>query len=375
MPRGTIRFWAAARAAAGIAEEPYDAATLAEALATARAAHGDDLARVLERCSYVVDDAPVGIRAHDTVTLTDGGSIEVLPPFAGGAQGVPEGVPQGVPPGVKAAHNGAGGRLAAAPPAVVGLAAALVAAALAGLALLHIGALAAGVFAVQVVVALAWLAALDVPGGGGAFVIVVIASGVMDGLVGSYDEPDIGRAAGVAALAVIVSLLHQVARKPRVAVTLSFGGTVSAVAFAMAAASYIALRVESGGAQADPAALLGAGVALAVARLTDLALPRPAPLPGSRRGVVGLVVALPAALAVGWGYGTSEAVLGAGSGSRLALVAAVIALVADLAVDAVLAAAPPTEERARSGVPPLGILLPVVLASPAAYVAGRILLG
>jgi hypothetical protein len=33
------------------------------------------------------------------------------------------------------------------------------------------------------------------------------------------------------------------------------------------------------------------------------------------------------------------------------------------------------DERARSGVPPLGILLPVVLAAPAAYVAGRILLG
>jgi molybdopterin converting factor small subunit len=368
MPKGTIRFWAAARAAAGVAEEPYDATTLAEALATARAAHGDDLAHVLDRCSYVVDDAPVGVRAHDTVRLTEGGSVEVLPPFAGGAQSVPGGVPHGV-------NGGIGGRLASVPPAVAGLAAALVAAALAGLALLHIGALAAGVFAVQVVVALAWLAALDVPGGGGAFVIVVIASGVMDGLVGSFDEPDIGRAAGVAAVAIIVSLLHQVARKPRVAVTLSFGGTVSAVAFAMAAASYIALRVESGGAQADAAALLGAGVALAVARLTDLALPRPAPLPGSRRGVVGLVVGLGAALVVGWGYGTNQAVLGAGSGSRLAMVAAVIALVADLAVDAVLAAAPPTEERARSGVPPLGILLPVVLAAPAAYVAGRILLG
>jgi molybdopterin synthase sulfur carrier subunit len=32
MPKVTVRYWAAAKAAAGIAEEPYDAATLAEAL-------------------------------------------------------------------------------------------------------------------------------------------------------------------------------------------------------------------------------------------------------------------------------------------------------------------------------------------------------
>lgn len=359
MATGTIRYWAAARAAAGVSEERYDADTLAEALAGARAVHGDRLGEVLARCSFIVDDEPVGRRPHDSVALRDGGSVEVLPPFAGGsADAAPA---DRWSPAVRATF--------------VGLAAALVAAGLAGLALLHAGALAAGVFVVQVVVALAWLAALDVPAAGGAFVIVVIASGVMDGLVGSYRLPDIGRAAGVVAVAVIVSLLHQVARRPRVAVTLSFGGTLSALAFAFAAASYIGLRVENGGADADVAALLGAGVALAAARLTDLAVPRPAPLPGSRRGLVGILVGMGAALLVGWAYGDGQALLGMARGTRLALVAAVIALVADLAVDAVLHAAPPVDARARSGVPPLGILLPVVLAAPAAYVAGRILLG
>ena len=84
MATGTLRFWAAAKAAAGVAEEPYDATTLAEALEAARVRHGDGLARVLERSTYVVDDAPVGGRAHDRVMLTDGGFVEVLPPFAGG---------------------------------------------------------------------------------------------------------------------------------------------------------------------------------------------------------------------------------------------------------------------------------------------------
>jgi sulfur-carrier protein len=82
---GTIRYWAAARAATGVSEEPYDASTLAEALRGARARHGDELGRVLDRCSYVVDAAPVGVRAHDTIQLTEGGTVEVLPPFAGGA--------------------------------------------------------------------------------------------------------------------------------------------------------------------------------------------------------------------------------------------------------------------------------------------------
>jgi sulfur-carrier protein len=358
MATGTIRFWAAAREAAGVADEPYDADTLAEALDAVRAVHGERLTTVLARCSFIVDDQPVGLRAHDTIDLRDGGSIEVLPPFAGGAEAEPV---RRVSPAVAST--------------LAGVAAGAVAAGLAGLALLHVGALAGGVFVVQVVVTLAWLAALEVPAGGGAFVIVVIASGVMDGVVGSYHQPDIGRAAGVAAVAVIVSLLHQIARRPRVAVTLSFGGTLSALTFALAAASYIGLGVEKGGDQAAAAALLGAGVALGAARLTDLAVPRPAPLPGSRRGVVGLVVGLGAALVVGWAYGDGQAVLGSARGIRLALVAAVIALVADLAFDAVLHAAPPVDARQRSGVPPLAILLPVVIAAPAAYVAGRILLG
>jgi molybdopterin synthase sulfur carrier subunit len=84
MARGTLRFWAAAKAAAGVAEEEYDATTLADAIAAARHAHGDALAQVIARSTFVVDGAPVGGRAHDTVQLTDGGTVEVLPPFAGG---------------------------------------------------------------------------------------------------------------------------------------------------------------------------------------------------------------------------------------------------------------------------------------------------
>ncbi|MGW5677634.1 MoaD/ThiS family protein [Streptomyces sp. NPDC003860] len=84
MPAGTIRYWAAAKEAAGVAEEPYAADTLADALAAVRRSHPGGLTRVLERCSFLVDGAPVGTRDHETVRLAEGGTVEVLPPFAGG---------------------------------------------------------------------------------------------------------------------------------------------------------------------------------------------------------------------------------------------------------------------------------------------------
>lgn len=83
---GVIRYWAGAKAAAGTAEEPYHAATLAAALVAARARHADRprFGRVLASCSFLVDGLSVGARDHATVRLAEGGTVEVLPPFAGG---------------------------------------------------------------------------------------------------------------------------------------------------------------------------------------------------------------------------------------------------------------------------------------------------
>ncbi|WP_016910374.1 MoaD/ThiS family protein [Streptomyces xiaopingdaonensis] len=88
MPSGTIRYWAAAKAAAGTAEERYEAATLAAALDGARAHRSDrpEFARVLLRCSFLVDGEQVGARPHESVELREGSTVEVLPPFAGGAR-------------------------------------------------------------------------------------------------------------------------------------------------------------------------------------------------------------------------------------------------------------------------------------------------
>jgi molybdopterin converting factor small subunit len=86
MTRGTIRYWAAAKQAAGVAEEPFEAGTLAAALGAAmeRRAGNRRFAELLERSSFLVDGAPATRRAAAEVALADGSVIEVLPPFAGG---------------------------------------------------------------------------------------------------------------------------------------------------------------------------------------------------------------------------------------------------------------------------------------------------
>ena len=80
MARVVVRYWAAARAAAGTDEESADAATVGELLDRSAAAHGGQLAAVLARSSVLVD----GRRAGREQALADGSVVEVLPPFAGG---------------------------------------------------------------------------------------------------------------------------------------------------------------------------------------------------------------------------------------------------------------------------------------------------
>ena len=80
----TLRYWAAARAAAGVTEEQTSASTLAEALLLARSVRDDRFGQVLGVCSFVVDGDPVGARDHAEVRLVDAGLVDVLPPFAGG---------------------------------------------------------------------------------------------------------------------------------------------------------------------------------------------------------------------------------------------------------------------------------------------------
>jgi sulfur-carrier protein len=85
MARVTLRYWAAAKDAAGVAEQSVTADTLAAALAQAGGPAGSEaLTQVLARSSFLIDGTSVGRQAAESVQLSDGAVIEVLPPFAGG---------------------------------------------------------------------------------------------------------------------------------------------------------------------------------------------------------------------------------------------------------------------------------------------------
>ncbi len=85
----TVRYWAAARAAAGVDNDQVEVAadaTLADVLASVRGLHADRprLADVLAVCSVLVGDRPVATSDPATVALAPGDVVELLPPFAGG---------------------------------------------------------------------------------------------------------------------------------------------------------------------------------------------------------------------------------------------------------------------------------------------------
>jgi len=80
-----LYYWAGAKAAAGTAEETVEAASVREALELVCAGRGEAFRRVVRACSLLID----GVAGHegDLDRLLEGPvRVEVLPPFAGGAE-------------------------------------------------------------------------------------------------------------------------------------------------------------------------------------------------------------------------------------------------------------------------------------------------
>ena len=77
----TVRYFAGARAAAGVDTETRHAGTLDELVGQIVGEHGERLERVLTACSFLVDGTSTRDRS---VALSPGSVVDVLPPFAGG---------------------------------------------------------------------------------------------------------------------------------------------------------------------------------------------------------------------------------------------------------------------------------------------------
>lgn len=84
----TLRYWAAAKAAAGTASDEVATdgpLTVADLLGRAVALHpGTRLANVLQVCAVLVDDRPVSSEERGEVVVRPGQVVQFLPPFAGG---------------------------------------------------------------------------------------------------------------------------------------------------------------------------------------------------------------------------------------------------------------------------------------------------
>ena len=76
----TLRYWAGARAAAGVTEETFEAGPLVGDILEAAVAAHPGLRDVVAVCSVLVDGRSVG----RDVRVGDDKVVEVLPPFAGG---------------------------------------------------------------------------------------------------------------------------------------------------------------------------------------------------------------------------------------------------------------------------------------------------
>ena len=79
-----VRYFAGARAAAGVSEDQVQLdsrANVADVLSVLRERHGAHLTRVLTGCSFLLD----GVAVRDPRTeLPREAELDILPPFAGG---------------------------------------------------------------------------------------------------------------------------------------------------------------------------------------------------------------------------------------------------------------------------------------------------
>ncbi|WP_427885853.1 MoaD/ThiS family protein [Kribbella sp. GL6] len=79
MPEVTIRYFAAARSAAGSASATAEAGSIGDLVSTV-SSDRPELARVLSICTFLLD----GERADASTRLKPGALVDALPPFAGG---------------------------------------------------------------------------------------------------------------------------------------------------------------------------------------------------------------------------------------------------------------------------------------------------
>jgi hypothetical protein len=247
---------------------------------------------------------------------------------------------------------------------------------LAGAAALGTVPFALAVLALQLFLILALLALVDAPASGGAFYVAAGAVVAADVVV-VVDDGQIRGLAGVTALALVASLLHQLIRPKRSRVTESMADTLVAVTLSVAAACLIGLKALEGGDKTVVVVLLSAGASLLAARVGDRLASRPMLAIGSTRGWPGLLLGLGAGVAAAVAVAGNDGVVMGQQAALLGLVCAATVAAADLAVDlgAAELRAGRRDARRVDALKPANLLLPFALLGPISLVAGHLVLG
>src|SRR4051812_6155358 len=208
--------------------------------------------------------------------------------------------------------------------------------------------LAALIIPLQVLLALAWLAALGCPGLWRSGLLATGAGIAADFLLATGPF-GVRRLAGVVGVSLLFALLLQLLRRDgRYRMTAALASTLAAVVFVVGLAVLVALRRSNTGQDATTAALLGTGTALFLSRLVDALRLRSSPVGAPRRSALGLVVGGAAAVGVGALVGLVASGLGVGDGIALATASAAVALATDLGLDIARRALPAGAEHDRA---------------------------
>lgn len=286
---------------------------------------------------------------------------------------------------------------------VVGLVAAATSGAMAALSLAGRGWLAVAVLLAQLGFVVGWTLLLDVPGPAGAIAIAAGAAASSDGALLKVHHVSLRDFATIVALAFLLSLIWQISRPGRTRVTESLAATLAAAVLSVAGGAWLTLHAGVigdkslvAGHQACVAGLLGVAGALGVGRLVDAVRCRPQVSSSVRRGWPGLVVGLAAGAALGAWYGaqaglplggntaviySARQAMSGGKGALIALVAAGVAALVDLGIEAGMTnlAGDRPAGAPRRAVPwparlVVAAVLPVLVAAPGAYVVARVVL-
>ncbi|MGY1750682.1 hypothetical protein [Modestobacter sp. SYSU DS0511] len=222
----------------------------------------------------------------------------------------------------------------------------------------------AAIAVLQLALVAGWVVATGIRGAVGSVLLGVLAAAGADVALLLPERPELDGLLVVLGLGFLAAVVHQMTRPaPRLYLVASLAGVLLLLCSVCALAVQLGVaRIDDGPTAATTGAIV-VGTALVVGHLVDLLLPRPLLAPGVPRGLVGLVLAVLAGVAVallaGGGGPLVEQLWSAMYGATLAGVATLTAVGASYVV----------VERGEPswGLPVVQALLPFAAAAPFAY--------